>query len=324
MSSPSNTKYPSLSPTRIYRRHAVDSTRWQVYLPLDDDIVISTAPKSGTTWTQAIARELIVHAMRQAGVTDPAQFPAPDDGSSFWMEGPYTFPIDQLQAKLEAQPHRRFLKSHLPLDGLPFYPQVKYLIIGRDQRDVFMSLWNYYSAFSEEMYDPARNPEPRCPADIHDFWRMWISSGCTDWEQQGYPFIGSMYHVQSWWNHRHLDNILLIHYADLKADPLGEIRCIADFLEIEISDEALAKVADQTSFGNMRQRAIAAETASEGQLPRSRMFRDGVRRFFHKGTNGRWQGVLTEAELAMYEQVKARLLTPDCARWVELGRAALA
>jgi hypothetical protein len=33
--------------------------------------------------------------------------------------------------------------------------------------------------------------------------------------------------------------------------------------------------------------------------------------------------VLTEAELAMYEQTKARVLTPDCARWVESGRAAL-
>jgi aryl sulfotransferase len=69
----------------------------------------------------------------------------------------------------------------------------------------------------------------------------------------------------------------------------------------------------------MRERAIAADAASDGSSP----FRNGAKTFFHKGTNGRWRDVLTEAELAMYEQTKANVLTPDCARWVELGRAAL-
>ena len=70
----------------------------------------------------------------------------------------------------------------------------------------------------------------------------------------------------------------------------------------------------------MRQRAIAADAVSDGPSG----FRDGAKTFFHKGTNGRWRDVLDEAELAMYEQTKAKTLTPDCARWVELGRAGLA
>lgn len=90
-------------------------------------------------------------------------------------------------------------------------------------------------------------------------------------------------------------------------------------LTISSQDEALAKVVDQTSFSSMRQRAIAAETASEGKSPRSRMFCDGARTFFHQGTNGRWRDVLTDAELAMYEQTKAKVLTPDCARWLVWG-----
>jgi aryl sulfotransferase len=149
---------------------------------------------------------------------------------------------------------------------------------------------------------------------------MWISHSWFAWEQEGYPYWGTMHHNQSWWNYRHLDNMLLLHYADLKADPLGEIRRIADFLKIEIADEALANVADHTSFGAMRQRAIAADAVSDQPSP----FREGAGTFFHKGTNGRWRDVLTAAELAMYEQTKARVLTLDCARWLELGRAALA
>lgn len=93
-----------------------------------------------------------------------------------------------------------------------------------------------------------------------------------------------MHHNQSWWNYRHLDNVLLVHYADLKADPLGEIRRIADFLDIEIADAALAHVVDRTHFDAMRQRAIAADAVVDGPSP----FREGARTFFHKGTNGRW------------------------------------
>jgi aryl sulfotransferase len=265
--------------------------------------------------------------MQQANITDPAQFPAPDSASSLWPDARWFGPVDDLQATLAAQPHRRFLKSHLALDGLPIYAQVKYLIVARDPRDVFMSLWNHHRGITDDFLDLINNfpgrvgdPQPRCPDDIHDFWAMWISRGWFEWEQEGYPFWGNMHHNQRWWSYRHLDNILLVHYADLKADPLGEIHRIADFLDIELSDEALANVVDRTSFAAMRERGIAADAASDGSSP----FRDGARTFFHKGTNGRWRDVLTEAELAMYEQTKANVLTPDCARWVELGRAGLA
>jgi aryl sulfotransferase len=318
---------PTLPPSRLYQNAVLDSTRWQAFTPRADDIVISTSYKAGTTWTMAIVRELIVHAMGQAGITDPTQLPAPDGGSSLWPDARWLCPVDELHTALEAQPHRRFLKSHLALDGLPIFAQVNYLVVARDPRDVFMSLWNHHRGITDEFlnlinHHPGRvgDPQPRCPDDIHDFWATWISRGWFEWEQEGYPFWGNMHHNQSWWNYRHLDNILLVHYADLKADPLGEIRRIADFVNIAISDEALANVVDRTSFAAMRERAIATDAASDGASP----FREGAKTFFHQGTNGRWRDVLSAAELAMYEQTKANVLTPDCARWVELGCAGLA
>ena len=45
--------------------------------------------------------------------------------------------------------------------------------------------------------------------------------------------------------------------------------------------------------------------------------------FFYKGTNGRWREVLTAAELAMYEEKAAQVLTPACRAWLEQGRVAL-
>lgn len=316
-----------VAPTRIYRNHHLDSTRWDGYVPRGDDIVISTSYKSGTTWTQTIVRELITHAMGRAGIDDPAWLPKPDNQSSIWPDARWGDPKDELYAEMEGQRHRRFLKTHLAADGLPIYTQVKYLVIGRDPRDVFMSLWNHYSNYTDHAYaevndDPGRpgDPCPRCPADIHDFWRMWINRGWFEWEQEGYPFWGNMHHNQSWWELRHLENVLLLHYADLLADPAAEVRRMADFLDIEIDVPAIDRVVAHASLPAMRTRAVLAEREREQPLT----FQDGARTFFNQGTNGRWQGVLTADELQMYEQTKARTLSPACARWLEVGRQALA
>jgi aryl sulfotransferase len=308
--------------SRVYRNHHLDSTRWDPYRPRAGDIVISTSIKSGTTWTQSIVRQLIVHAMQQAGVEDPAHFPAPDNGSSLWPDARWGAPLDELYTRMEAQQHRRFLKTHLALDGLPFYPQVKYLVVGRDPRDVFMSLWNHYAAYTDYFYallndDPARpgDPCPCCPANIHDFWALWIARGWFDWEQEGYPFWGNLHHNQSWWDHRGLDNILFLHYADMLAGPAGEIRRIAQFLDIEIEDQEIAGVVAHTSLAVMRGRAATAGETRD----RPETFRGGANTFFYQGVNGRWRAVLNAAELALYEQTRDRVLSPDCARWLEEG-----
>jgi aryl sulfotransferase len=121
--------------TQTYQNHSFDSTRWQHYQPRPDDIVISTPPKSGTTWTQEISRQLVF-----AGQPD-----APERDSlalrqvSPWLEQ-RRFSLDEILNRLEAQQHRRFIKAHLPLDGLPYFPQIKYVVVGRDARDVAMSI----------------------------------------------------------------------------------------------------------------------------------------------------------------------------------------
>ena len=42
-----------------YRNHHLDSTRWDHFHVRDDDIVVTTAYKAGTTWTQRILAALI-------------------------------------------------------------------------------------------------------------------------------------------------------------------------------------------------------------------------------------------------------------------------
>jgi len=165
-----------------------------------------------------------------------------------WLDNRFR-PLEELLSELEGQRHRRCIKTHLALDGLPFYPQAKYIVVGRDPRDVFMSLWNHYTSHTPDYYRsinelPGRvgAPFPPAPADIHDFWRDWISQGWFGWEHEGYLYWGNMHHLQTWWDYRQLDNILLVHFADLLADAFQEIRRIADFLDIVASDEQIAAI----------------------------------------------------------------------------------
>lgn len=321
-----NTSQPDPQRTRVYNHHHLNSTRWNAYAPRDDDIIITTSYKSGTTWMQSIVRELIVASMDSQNPEAAQHQPLPGNRSSPWVDVRWE-PLEEIYATIEAQQHRRFLKSHLPLDALPYYPQVRYLVVGRDPRDVFMSLWNHYLAYTDHFYaqmenDPERPgpPCPRPPDDIHEFWAGWISRGWFAWEQEGYPFWGNMYHTQSYWDFRHLDNLLFVHYNDLLADPAAEIRRIAQFLGIALDEKAVPTIVAETSFATMKERAIERDQTRT----RPHTLGGGAHTFFHKGTNGRWHRVLTDAELAMYKATKAQVLTPECAHWLEQGRAALA
>jgi aryl sulfotransferase len=304
--------------TRTYQNHTLDSTRWQRYQPRSDDIIIVTSPKSGTTWMKEIVGQLIF-----SGQVPPKGADILRNKAAVWFE-PRWAPLGQSLERLETQEHRRFIQSHLPLDGLPFYPQVQYIVVGRDVRDVFMSVWNHHANFTPAFLDminsiPDRvgDPMPTAPDDIHEFWRDWISRGWFAWEDEGYPWWGNMHHSQSWWDYRHLPNILFVHYNDLLTDLEGEITRIATYLSIPLTQDALAAIVQAVSFGAMRERALDAE----GSTPSA--FKEGAKTFFFKGTNGRWKDVLSAEELALYEEKAAQVLTPECRAWLEQGRAAL-
>ena len=59
--------------------------------------------------------------------------PAPLTTLSPWLDMAVR-PVEQVHAHLEAQSHRRFIKTHTPFDGLPYDERVTYLCVGRDPR----------------------------------------------------------------------------------------------------------------------------------------------------------------------------------------------
>src|SRR5215217_8345651 len=117
------------APRTRYRAIVADSSRWDGFAFRPGDVVISTPPKCGTTWTQMLCALLIF---------DGPTFPAPLGDISPWLDMSIR-PLAEVTAALAAQTHRRFIKTHTPLDGIPLYADATYLVVGRDPRDVAIS-----------------------------------------------------------------------------------------------------------------------------------------------------------------------------------------
>lgn len=304
-----STGYPQK--TREYNGHPfIDSTRWQAYTHRPNDIIITTSYKAGTTWMQTIVANLLF----QEG-----KFPAPVSTMAPWLDMALP-PLDEIASGLEAQTNRRFIKTHLPLDGIPYFDTAKYIYVGRDGRDVFMSFWNHHSGYSDEIKAYAKECAtgagryfPTDYADLHALWKDWISHSWYPWETDGFPYWSHLHHTQSWWDYRHRDNIHFVHFADLLVDPEKAVRAIAKFLNIPINEELLPDIMERITFGAMKKNF-------KGIMPEADdIWKDGSETFMNKGTNGRWRGVLTEAELAQYDAAVEKAMTPDCARWLEYG-----
>ena len=290
--------------TRELHNHHFDSTAWNDFVFRDDDIVIATYAKAGTTWTQQIVGQLVF-----AGAED-----VPVHDISPWLDLRVP-PTPVKHALLAAQTHRRFIKTHLPVDALVFSPRARYLYIGRDGRDVAVSLYNHHARATEGWFHmlndtpgrvgPAMPPPAASAGAAFDTWLA--EDGAPFW-----PFFSS---VRSWWEVRHLPNVLFVHYADLKRDLAGQMRRIADFLGIALGSAEWAAAVEHCTFDYMR--AHGEHTVPAG----GRMWRDGAASFLHRGEAGRWRELLTPAQGEAYAERARAELGVDCARWLEHGGA---
>lgn len=288
--------------TREIHNHHFDSTVWNDFTFREDDIVIGTYAKSGTTWVQQIVAQLIFGG----------EVPGPVGDISPWVDMRIPAKEEKLAA-LEAQTHRRFLKTHLPVDALVFDPRAKYIYIARDGRDVVWSLFNHFINANDQLYEvlndtPGRvgPPMPRLPDDVRAVWREWF-------EKDGAPWWSYWENIRSWWEIRDLANVRLLHFANLKADLEGEMRTLAGFLDIGIEKELWPTLVEHCSFDYMKANADAA--APLGGV----LWKEGGRTFIHKGTNGRWRDTLSDAECAAYEAKAVEELGEDCAQWLLTG-----
>ncbi|OZV76391.1 hypothetical protein CA850_27200 [Micromonospora echinospora] len=300
-----------MAEVRRYRTRVSDSARWAGFPLRDGDVVISTPPKCGTSWMQMLCALLIFES---------PEFPGPLTEISPWLDA-VNHDLAVTFATLEAQQHRRFIKTHTPLDGLPFDERVTYVGQGRDPRDVAMS----FDAASANInpavrvaeaaragIDPRKVPAP--PADpLERFWLWADGEFVDDPTGPGVTLANLVHHVRTFWERRHEPGVALFHYNDLLTDLPGQLRRLATVLAVDVSDRRVEELAAAATFARMRERADELAPGVSAKLWRSN------REFFHSGTSGQWRALLGPSDVRRYQDRLAELAPPDLAEWLHTG-----
>jgi len=326
-----------LEPKPYIERHIrtalLDTRIWDSIEPRNDDIIIATPAKAGTTWTQEIVSQLIFDgsppndttgmmlspwaSMRSPLLRDNALFPQ--------LTGQYQF--------------RRFFKSHEPVGSVPYFSMencgknVKYIVVGRDYRDIIWSLHNHHCSLG-----PLADMQTNLPfKDGHEFTRMPFASELVQqfggeftpkdmWDLalqkgipelsetiDGYPYWSNLWIIGSWLNikDKGYDNIMYIHYNNLKDDLPGMIKKIAEYLEIDYDVSKFDTILHNCTFEAMKNKKSPEMEAA---------FKGGFKSFINKGTGGRWKDTLNDDDIMQYKELASYYMNDDQIHWLETGQ----
>ena len=270
-----------------------DSTRWDAFEPRPGDIVVTTPPKSGTTWTQSILAMLI------AG--DPA-VNAETAYKSPWIDISIRS-VEEVMERLAAQDHRRQVKTHTPFDGIPYWSGLRYISVYRHPIDVHFS----FRKHNENMAMDALSDF--FPEDIGEGFEMFLEGGYGD--AASLSLI--VQHYRCALELEPAENLIRLHYADMLRDLPGTVEAIAAHVGISHPPELIAQIVDAATFDSMKRNAhLYTPSAGKG-------FWQNDAGFFDSASSNKWVGKLSDAHLEAYDARMSELLTPEERAWLEWG-----
>lgn len=249
--------------------------------PQSNVVWLASYPKSGNTWVRTLLQALRtdsepdLNALDSSGTHDRMDLrlgaPLGDLADAevaamlrlSWAmastsHGPGGHPAEVLR-----KTHHGWLPGG---DGypIPWQPEgARAIYVVRDPRAVLAS-WAHHRGHSfQQTVEVMRTSQSLTRGDLSG------GVGAPSWTE----------HVRSWLDDCPLP-LLLVRYEDLLADGVSELRRISDFLDVEASDESIARAVERCSFMN-----LAAQEIVEG-------FREAASRdraFFRRGTADAWR-----------------------------------
>ena len=174
---------------------------------------------------------------------------------------------------LFGRPSPRLFVTHLYrhfIQVLPTGPKV--IVVMRNPKDTIVSYYHFY----------------RMNSTLNKFSGTWDEY--FDLYKDKHLWGGDVLDFNiSWWNLRHLDNVLILKFEDMKDDPEDAIRTVARFVGKELSKEEIAEVAERSSFSQMKQDPKFNGTA----VPR---YDTNVSSFMRKGEVGDWKNYFSQEQ----------------------------
>jgi len=228
-----------------------------------DDVMVTSYPKSGNTWTRFLIANLIT-----------------DKDVTFKNIEEIIPDIYQWGEKyLGSVTKPRVLKSHEYFD-----PRCKKIIyIVRDPRDVAVSYWYHqlkFGSISEGVM-------------MDDFVDKFIA-GKLD------PFGSWGQNVGSWLGASEGDeNFLLIRYEDLLKNSMSTMELISAFLNLNHSPERIAQAIERSSLSNMK--SMEKLQASDWKVLNKKHHKKDMP-FVRQGKEGGWKNTLSDMSAARMEQ----------------------
>jgi hypothetical protein len=221
-------------------------------------------------------------------------------------------PKNEVYKQLAAQDHRRLIKTHTPLDGIPLDDRVTYVVVARHPLDMAVSLYHQRDNIDRdrmrELTGQPASTAPSTRSPLRDWLLRWIRADHDPREAMD-SLPGVMWHLSDAWNRRSQPNVLLLHYAQLSADLDGQMHLIADRLGIFVPPDRWPDLVQAATFDRMRERSSQLIPGTTGVL------KDPAA-FFRRGSSGAGREVLSNEEFAEYEDRASALAPPDLITWL--------
>lgn len=195
--------------------------RW---VPRSSDVIVCTAPKTGTTWLQ-----WIVCLLRNDGVP-----PACDD---IYQIAPWIHMCHDLDIDVDGEQPSfpRVFKSHQPLSCIN--RGARYIVTVRKPESTAVSWYNFLKA---KQAPPATSNSLSGFIRLKEFMVDDMRFGTNLW---GY--------YREYWHCREADNVLVLVFEDLVKDLRSHLAVIAEFVGVEADEKLLDAVAAAASKQEM-------------------------------------------------------------------------
>jgi hypothetical protein len=234
---------------------------------------------------------------------------------------------DEVFGRLERQTHRRVIKTHTPLDGIPRHPSVTYIAVIRHPLDVALSDRDHAGNMRREHaidlrvtasgeLDPDVVLPEEGPEDVADYLRWFIENDNQPVGSGPYGLADYCQQILTYWDARARPHVHLFHYADLWTSLDEEMRRVAAALQVGIDEDRWPAFVDAARLDSMRSRASLTAPNADDDIWRS------PEAFFRVGGSRDWASHLGADDIARFDH-RLRALAGDAAGWVLRGRAGL-
>lgn len=202
--------------------------RARQYRPGPDDVFVATQMRCGTTWMQQIVYETVHRGRGDFSDEGHGHLYA----TSPWIDGVNSVPLED--APLVGERGTRIIKTHLPTKLCPYGPEAKYIYVTRHPVSCFASIVDY----NRLLLGPL-TPSMATFAD-------WFCSDRMYW-------LPWPEHVAGWWQWaQSRNNILFIHFEDMKADFSTVCGRVARFLGYRLTASEQRRITEKCSFQYMQ------------------------------------------------------------------------